>query len=138
MEFYQTEMGRQFFMDQLPKIVHALQDISESLEKKQTPVQLPVGVPENFLDELYHGNIEFGVTSYEGFHKEDLSSVTAAQNALQEALSEEQWDLFLEYNALAGEYASKEAGRMYKNGFRQAMRLIVAGLGSEGGNSVEA
>lgn len=138
MEFYQTEMGRQFFMDQLPKMVQALQDISESLEKWRAPVKLPVAVPEDFLDELYHGNIEFGVTSYEGFCKEDLCRVTAAQSALQQVLSEEQWALFMEYNAQAGEYAAKEMGRMYKNGFRHATRLIVAGLGSEGGNNVEA
>lgn len=96
-------------------------------------IQISVSAPENFLDRLYHGNIDFGVTSYGGYDKENLSSVTEAQDALKEKLSPEQWKLFLQYNALAGEFASKEACRMFKNGFRLAVQLIAAGLSREGG-----
>jgi len=100
-------------------------------------IKFSVSVPENFLDDLYHGNVNLGVNSYEGYDKEHMSRVIAAQDALQEKLSPEQWRLFLEYNALSGECAAKEACRMFKNGFRQAVRLIMAGLSREGGEKRE-
>lgn len=128
MEFFETPMGKSFFMKQVPELIQALQDIAGKLEKKQEPIRLAVNAPENFLDELYHGNIEFGVYSKEGFHREDLKRVTDAQRRLQKCLSAEQWEMFLEYNALSGNYAAQEAGRMYKTGFRQAVQLIAAGL----------
>lgn len=128
MEFFETSMGKSFFMKQVPELIQALQDIAGKLEKKQEPIRLTVNAPENFLDELYHGNVEFGVYSKEGFHREDLKQVTDAQQRLHASLSEEQWKLFLEYNALSGNYAAQEAGRMYKTGFRQAVQLIAAGL----------
>lgn len=130
MNFFETSMGKKFFMKQLPDLIQALQDIAGKLEKKE-PIHLSVSAPENFLDELYHGNIEFGVYSEEGFHREDLKRVTDAQKSLQEHLSDGQWKLFLEYNALSGNYAAQEAARMYKNGFRQAIQLVAAGLSRE-------
>lgn len=43
MEFYQTNGGKRFFEVQLPKLIRALEDMTEALNRKQAPVVLPAG-----------------------------------------------------------------------------------------------
>ena len=130
MVFHETKMGKCFFESQLPKLIQTLESISKALERKNTPAVLPVSVPENYLEELYHGNINLGVFSSEQFSKERMKPAIQYQEQLQKQLTEEQWELFLKYNAASGNYASEEACRMFQNGFRLAVNLIAAGLGT--------
>lgn len=128
MNFYETQMGKRFFEGQLPQLIRVLEDISLSLSRKAAPFTLPAEIPENFLEELYYGNLEIGVCSREGYSNHDMKEIIAVQDELQAQLTPELWELFQKCNALMGERSLKEANRMFQHGFRLAVNLIVAGL----------
>ena len=65
MNFYETQMGKNFFEVQLPRLIQVLEDISVSLSQKTESVTLPIAIPENFLVEFYYGNLEIGACSGE-------------------------------------------------------------------------
>ncbi|XBX04812.1 hypothetical protein QMP26_30850 [Enterocloster clostridioformis] len=132
MEFYETQMGRRFFEGQLPKLIHVLEDIASSLSQKATPLSLPIELPENFLEELYYGNLEIGVCSREGYSNHYEKEIISMQDELQAKLTPEQWALYQECNALIGERSLKEANRMFQHGFRLPVNLIAAGLRTPG------
>lgn len=134
MEFYETEEGKRFFDVQVPSLIRALEDLTSVLKQKQAPVELPVETKQDFLRELYCGNIEIGVHSMENYSGEALKEVTALQDELKKQLTEEQWELFQSCSSKAASYASSEASRMFQHGFRLAVNLIVAGLGVSGEN----
>ena len=94
MEFYQTNAGKNFFEGQLPLLIRALEGMTEALNRRQTPVALPAKVGDDFLRELYYGNIGIGVSSMEGFDNEKLKEITILQEELRKELNEEQWKLF--------------------------------------------
>ena len=128
MDFYETQMGRNFFERQLPTLIRVLEDISSSLSRKKSSVTLPTEIPENFLEELYFGNLEIGVCSRDGYSNHYAKETISIQDELQAQLTPEQWALFQKCNALAGERNLEEANRMFQHGFRLAVHLIVAGL----------
>lgn len=134
MEFYQTNAGRRFFESQLPKLIRALEDMTEALNRKQTPVALQVEVGDDFLRELYFGNVDIGVSSTEGYSNEKLKEITLLQEELKRALNEEQWKLFEACSSKMSGYTSSESCRMFRHGFRLAVNLIVSGLGVQGEN----
>ena len=132
MEFYQTNGGKKFFEVQLPKLIRALEDMTEALNRKQAPVVLPAEVGDDFLRELYYGNADIGVGSTEGYNNETLKEITLLQEELKKELNEEQWRLFETCSCKMSGYTSSESCRMFQHGFRLAVNLIVAGLGVPG------
>lgn len=132
MEFYQTNGGKKFFDVQLPKLIRALEAVTEALNRKQTPVVLPAEVGDDFLRELYYGNADIGVGSTEGYNNETLKEITLLQEELKKELNEEQWKLFETCSCKMSGYTSSESCRMFQHGFRLAVNLIVAGLGVPG------
>lgn len=128
MEFYATNAGKQFFESQFPSLIQALQGVTEALNRKLTPVILPAEVDDDFLKELYHGNVGIGVSSMEGFNNEKLKEITLLQDELKKELDEEQWKLFEACSRKMTSYTSEEGCRMFQHGFRLAMKLIAAGL----------
>lgn len=132
MEFYQTNGGKKFFEVQLPKLIRALEDVTEALNRKQAPVVLPAEVGDDFLRELYYGNADIGVGSTEGYNNETLKEITLLQEELKKELNEEQWKLFEACSCKMSGYTSSESCRMFQHGFRLAVNLIVAGLGVPG------
>ena len=132
MEFYQTNGGKRFFEVQLPKLIRALEDMTEALNRKQAPVVLPAEVGDDFLRELYYGNADIGVGSTEGYNNETLKEITLLQEELKKELNEEQWKLIETCSCKMSGYTSSESCRMFQHGFRLAVNLIVAGLGVPG------
>lgn len=132
MEFYQTNGGKKFFDVQLPKLIRALEAVTEALNRKQTPVVLPAEVGDDFLRELYYGNADIGVSSTEGYNNETLKEITLLQEELKKELNEEQWKLFETCSCKMRGYTSSESCRMFQHGFRLAVNLIMAGLGVPG------
>ena len=132
MEFYQTNGGKKFFDVQLPKLIRALEAVTEALNRKQAPVVLPAEVGDDFLRELYYGNADIGVSSTEGYNNETLKEITLLQEELKKELNEEQWKLFETCSCKMSGYTSSESCRMFQHGFRLAVNLIVAGLGVPG------
>lgn len=128
MEFYATNMGRRFFNSQLPLLIHALQDMTAALNRRPEAVMLPTEIEDDFLKELYYGNVGIGISSVEGMNKEKLKEITLLQEELKRKLNEEQWKLFEACSRKMTGYTSEEGCRMFQHGFRLAMKLIVAGL----------
>ena len=110
MNFYETQMGKIFFNSQLPKLIQTLEDLSKALQKKMESVKLPVSVPENYLEDLYFGNLEMGIYSMEGYTRERPKEITDLQNQIQQELTEEQWKLFSQYDALIGKHIGDDVG----------------------------
>lgn len=132
MEFYQTNGGKRFFEVQLPKLIRALEDMTEALNRKQAPVVLPAEVGDDFLRELYYGNADIGVSSTEGYNNETLKEITLLQEKLKKELNEEQWKLIETCSCKMSGYTSSESCWMFQHGFRLAVNLIAAGLGVPG------
>lgn len=107
-------------------------DSKETEGGKKTPAEaLSVSVDKDFLKDFYYGNLEIGVSSEEGYSRESMRPLVAMQEKMQAELTPEQWKLFQEYGAQLSDYATEEAWRMFQNGYRTAVRLIVAGLGRD-------
>ena len=132
MKFCRTNGEKRFFEVQIPKLIRALEDVTEALNRKQAPVVLPAEVGDDFLRELYYGNADIGVGSTEGYNNETLKEITLLQEELKKELNEEQWKLFVACSCKMSGYTSSESCRMFQHGFRLAVNLIVAGLGVPG------
>lgn len=83
MEFYKTVMGKCFFDIQLPKLIRALEEISTALLQKPIPVTLPTEPSENYLEELYYGNLEIGAFSEERYTSEGMQEIIMLQEELK-------------------------------------------------------
>lgn len=129
MDFYETKTGRCFFDVQLPRLIQVLEDISMNVSQKQAAVRLPVEVPENYLEELYYGNLKIGVYSDECYHNEKMKGIIAAQDELRASLTQEQWEMFQKFSTQLDQQSSEESCRMFQHGFRLAVKLMMAGLG---------
>ena len=55
MNFYETPAGKMFFEHQLPQIIQSLQSISDSLNRQNPAVKLPLTEGADILKELYLG-----------------------------------------------------------------------------------
>lgn len=132
MNFYETQIGKRFFEGQLPRLIKALEDISEALSRKTEPLPLPVETPDDFLEELYYGNVEIGANSMEGYSHHNAKEIISIQDELQAQLTPEQWTLFQKCTTLMGNRCLDEASRMFQHGYRTAVQLIVAGLQEPG------
>ena len=128
MNFYETQMGRNFFEVQLPRLIQVLEDISVSLLRKTESVTLPIEIPENFLEEFYYGNLEIGACSGETCSNHHLKEIISIQDELQAQLTPEQWALFRKCITLIEDQSLDEASHMFQHGYRMAVNLIVAGL----------
>lgn len=128
MNFYDTKAGKCFFDVQLPKLIQVLEDLSVSLSRKQTAVTLPVKIPENYLEDLYYGNLKLGAYSDERYQNEGMKEIILAQEELEASLSPEQRELCRKYSMLLNRYNSEETCRMFQHGFKLAVNLLAAGL----------
>lgn len=129
MNFYDTKAGKCFFDVQFPKMIQALEDISMNLSQKQAAVMLPVEVPENYLEELYYGNLKIGAYSDERYQNEGMKEVITVQEELRAILTPEQWEQFQKFSTLIAQRNSEESCRMFQHGFQLAVKLMAAGLG---------
>ena len=119
MNFYETQMGKNFFEVQLPRLIQVLEDISVSLSQKTESVTLPIAIPENFLEEFYYGNLEIGACSGETCSNHHLKEIISIQDELE---------LFRKCITLIEDQSLDEASYMFQHGYRLAVNLIVAGL----------
>lgn len=128
MEFHDTVMGKRFFDAQFPRLLQVLENISKSLSRETEPINIPVDIPENFLEDLYYGNLELGSVSREDYCNEKNKEIVELQEELKAQLTKEQWELFLKYSLLINDRDINECVRMFKHGYRTAIRLVLAGV----------
>lgn len=128
MNFYEIKAGKIFFEVQLPKLIQALDGLAESLAKKPSMVTLSAKVPENYLEELYYGNLKLGADSGERYQNEGMREIALAFDELEATLTPEQQELCRKYSMLVNRYNSEETCRMFQHGFKLAVNLMAAGL----------
>lgn len=85
-------------------------------------------LPENYLEDLYYGNLEFGVYSGKAYNEETNRKIIEIQDQLKVQLTEEQWELLKQYSALVNERECEECYQRFLQGYRTAMYLILAGI----------
>lgn len=139
MYFHETDMGNRFFNDQLPKLLDILDKmISNTLCIEPAHNIADVSLPENYLENLFYGNLEIGAFSREGYVNTTNRKIIEAQDQLKAQLTAEQWEMLKEYSVLLNARESEECFRMFQHGYRTAMRLILAGIcDTESGNQKE-
>lgn len=128
MNFHETKAGRYFLDSQIPKLISAVENLSAAVSKKQEVYTLPVERPENYLEDLYYGNVEIGVCSDKSVPNRGMKEIILLQDKLKSKFTKEQWEMFLRYGSLINARELEETSRMFQHGFRLAVNLIVAGL----------
>lgn len=127
MNFYETQMGRNFFSNQLPKLIQSLQEIAAALSRKAPSIELAGRKDTDILHDLYYGNYEpepFGSRNYLTVQDQQVMKTEAELKAILPPAAEE---LFEAYQTAVSARDSAAAEQAYKAGFRLAVQLILAG-----------
>lgn len=128
MDFHETDIGKQFLNIQFPKLIGILEKIAESLSGKPIPDMVSMDLPENYLEDLYYGNLEIGAYTREDYDSKNNEKIIKVQEQLKAQLTEEQWKIFERYSILVNNGESEECFRMFQHGYRTAIRFIMAGM----------
>ena len=84
---------------------------------------------DDILKHLYYGNLNELERSTKDLQKtKEFKRLDEAYEALQETLSEKQKELFEAYYSAHADYASLEDERLYTNGVKTGMRLVIASM----------
>ena len=84
---------------------------------------------DDILKHLFYGELNEVERSTESLQKtKEFARLDEAYDALQEALSEKQRKLFEEYYSAHAAYAALESERLYTNGVKTGMRLVIASM----------
>lgn len=133
MQFYETNLGKQFFNKQMPELIHVLKDIAEALRCPQTPAaNLPVEVPPDYLTEFYYGNLEPNTKIQNDSIRQSIRDAIAVQKKLKDRLTKEDWQLVTELNTLLDNRSCEETAVSFQTVFCTAMQMVVAGLSGAG------
>lgn len=133
MQFYETNLGKQFFNKQMPELILVLKDIAEVLRCPQIPaVNLPVEVPPDYLTEFYYGNLELNTKIYNDTIRQFTKDAITVQEKLKNRLSADDWELVSELNTLLDNRSCEETAVSFQTGFCTAMQMVAAGLSGTG------
>lgn len=128
MNFHETKMGQDFFTQQLPELIRAFQDISKALlqQKPAFSVSLPDMDRRDVLSEIYYSNY---CPESLRWNKDDSlnQNVLAAETALCERLSDEDFSLFDAYQTAVNIRADDTCCQAFKSGAQLAVQMILAG-----------
>lgn len=133
MNFYETQMGRRFFDAQLPRLIHALEQIADTMARSShPPCTIPLEQNPDFLRDLYYGDYEPSVFREDGRHTELNHAVSAAESALRRELRTNGAALtaFDAYQRAQAERDSAVVEQAFESGYQTAVQMIVAGLQS--------
>lgn len=124
MNFHETIMGKRFFESQLPKLITALQGISEKLSRPVSVIETPEADPD-FLRELYRRSDVYETT--EEFRSLNHAAIKAQRGFLP-LLSEDGRKAFEEYQRIAADRCEEFSERAFRIGFQTAVQMIVCGM----------
>lgn len=136
MEFYETIMGKRFFEHQIPRLLDALERIGNALENLQnvsliqpfSAVFTTESQEEELIDLLYDRALKSSEFSKVTHSTKGRQETLSALKKLEETLSKEQWNLFLQYNAAVNLRSSEESREMFRQGYGTAIRIMAVGL----------
>ena len=137
MNFHETPAGQMFFEHQLPQIIRTLQSISDSLDRKNPSVKLPMAEESDILRELYLGNYEPSVFNDTAPSAALNNRVTIKQRILISSLPKKYRKLFEDYYEATVIRNNAVVEQAYKSGFCTATQLIFAGLSEPAGKEIE-
>lgn len=128
MNFFETNMGKNFFQAQVPKLVGALTEIAQTLRTPKPVFQIQAEIPSDFLARLYHGDFDASYVA-------DSPEVTACTQKIMQFQQEFYKDLPLrtreqieDYRTLLDERCIRQSEQAFAAGFRCAMTMLAAGL----------
>ena len=133
MNFYETPAGKMFFEHQLPQIIQSLQSISDSLNRQNPAVKLPLTEGADILKELYLGNYEASVFKDTAPSAALNNTVIIKQRMLLSSLPKNSQKLFEDYYEATVIRNDAVVEQAYKSGFCTATQLIFAGLSESEG-----
>ena len=93
MQFYETKIGNQFFTQQLPHLITALQKIAVALEQHGPALHLPSQVSLDYLKDLYYGNLEPDQYVYNEAIRRYTKEIIDLQSSLHQRLAPEDLEL---------------------------------------------
>ena len=128
MNFYETKMGQKFFCCQVPALIEALQSIAKV--KASSAVIIPPLEDSkegtDILFDLFYGNYQ--PKSLKRVKGNELDAkVKQTMDALLNALSQDAYSLFCEYESAANARGSSAMMQAFRDGFQLALQLILAG-----------
>lgn len=129
MNFFDTQMGHNFFAYQLPQLIGSMNQLTEALSHAPvTPTPQPISPDQDFLDRLYYGNLD--AESYQSAEATEplRQSVLQAQAALISQLTPEQRELFDTYQSIANARNTMDAEQAFRSGYRIAVQMLLTGL----------
>jgi len=128
MNFYETQMGQDFFTKQLPQLTDALKDIAKALAQPKQALQVPLSDAggKDILSDLYYSNYQ--PESFEWKKDNPLDQrVLLAENALRARLSPEDFPLFTDYESAVNMRNDNICFRAFKAGVQLAVQMVFAG-----------
>lgn len=128
-QFYETRRGQDFFTHQFPKMIDELTRIANIMEKQsQSIINIPMEVPDDFLEQLFFGNLEPDAEITGNDLDNYLKKSINLQNELRRQLTKEQWELLEKLLHVYEKRSARETALGFDTGFRMAMQMIIAGM----------
>lgn len=128
MNFFESNLGRDFFQVQIPKLISTLSEIADALRIPRPILPVQAEIPANFLSDLYYGNLEPP-------YVEDTPELAACtqriiqfQEEFYQSLPPHIREQVENYRLLLDERYILQAERDFAEGYRFAMTLLFAGL----------
>ena len=128
MQFYKTKIGNQFFTQQLPHLITALQKIAVALEQHGPALHLPSQVSLDYLKDLYYGNLEPDQYVYNEAIRRYTKEIIDLQSSLHQRLAPEDLELMETLEQTLDRRSCEEAETAFEVGFQTAMQMVAAGL----------
>lgn len=128
MQFYETKIGNQFFTQQLPHLITALQKIAGALERHSPALHLPSHVSPDYLSDLYYGNLEPDQHVYNEAISLYTKEIIDLQSKLRQRLLPEDLELMDTLTQTLDRRSCEEAEKAFEVGFQTAMQMLAAGL----------
>lgn len=128
MNFHETKMGRIFFESQLPELISALQDISQSFKEPRAVLKVDHAVPKDFLTELYYGNYDPSDATDSEAIRQHTQEIINCQDFLRALTTPEVWAHIEQYRTLLDTLSAMEREQAFAAGFQSAMTILAAGL----------
>lgn len=122
MQFYETKIGNQFFTQQLPHLITALQKIAVALEQHGPALHLPSQVSLDYLKDLYYGNLEPDQYVYNEAIRRYTKEIIDLQSSLHQRLAPEDLELMETLEQTLDRRSCEEAETAFEVGFQTAMQ----------------
>jgi hypothetical protein len=128
LQFYETVAGRRFFDSQIPKLIAALQKISEGLTRPTSGALPLADPPAALLHDLYNGEYDLSDPPHSQEYAALTKQIVACQKRLAADAGPALWEQIDQNFSLLITRSCMEQEHAFSTGYRCAFQLIAAGL----------